>query len=227
MTQSEETDYMRFGSLIHEVLEEAEREAFDGGRDRATTEEAIAWLDQVWDNSGFGDDAVGMAWHRRAVTMLRDTYRLWPSSARAVGFETPLTLTIDETPWFGRADRIEAKGTDVFIVDYKTGSQVTKAVAAESIQLGYYAMAAAANPEIEQYGTIVGAEFWYPKVLNKHSIATRAFDMSNLEAVKDEMVQITAAIRAENFEPTPGPQCSSCPVELLCPARSAGEEAFS
>ena len=227
MTQSEETDYMRFGSLIHEVLEEAEREAFDAGRDRATTEEAIAWLDQVWDSSGFGDDAVGMAWHRRAVTMLRDTYRLWPSSARAVGFETPLTLTIDETPWFGRADRIEAKGTDVFIVDYKTGSQVTKAVAAESIQLGYYAMAAAANPEIEQYGTIVGAEFWYPKVLNKHSIATRAFDMSNLEAVKDEMVQITAAIRAENFEPTPGPQCSSCPVELLCPARFAGEEAFS
>jgi superfamily I DNA/RNA helicase/CRISPR/Cas system-associated exonuclease Cas4 (RecB family) len=227
MTQSEQTDYMRFGSLIHKVLEEAEREAFEAGRERATAQDADVWLERIWDVSGFGDDAVGRAWWRRAVKMLADTYRLWPSSARSIGFETALHLTIDGTPWFGLADRIEAKGSDVFIVDYKTGSPVTKAAAAESIQLGYYAMAAADDPAITAHGTIAGAEFWYPKVLNKQAIGTRDFDMDNLGTVKARMVEITSAIRAEQFEPTPGPQCTSCHVELVCPARAAGAEPFS
>lgn len=227
MTQSEESDYMRFGSLIHEVLEEAEREASKAGRERATADEAVVWLDRVWEESGFGDDAVGMAWRRRAVGMLEDMYRLWPSSARPVGFETPLTLTVNDTRWFGRADRIEARESGVFVVDYKTGSEVTVAAAAESIQLGYYAMAAAEDPEITQHGDVVGAEFWYPKTLNKNSIATRAFAMENLDTVREQMIAITSAIRAEQFDPTPGPQCSTCHVELVCPARPAGEEAFA
>ncbi len=226
MTQSEQTDYMRFGSLIHKVLEEAEREAFEAGRERATSQDAVTWLERIWDASGFGDDAVGRAWWRRAVKMLDDTYRLWPSSARPIGFETPLRLTIDGTPWFGLADRIEAKGSGVFIVDYKTGSPVTKAAAAESIQLGYYAMAAAGDPAITAHGSIAGAEFWYPKVLNKQAIGTRDFNMDNLGAVEERMVEITAAIRGEQFEPTPGPQCATCQVELVCPARAAGGEAF-
>lgn len=227
MTQSEETSYMRFGSLIHKVLEDAERDASEDGRERATAKDAIGWLDRVWDEYGFGDDAVGRAWRRRAVGMLNDVYRLWPSSARPVGFETDLTLTVDGTPWFGRADRIEAKGSSVFVVDYKTGNPVTKAEAAQSIQLGYYAMAASEHPEISQHGEVSGAEFWYPKITNKNSIGTRAFDLANLDLVREQMVEVTNAIRAEQFTPTPGPQCQSCPVELVCPARLAGEEAFA
>ena len=226
MTQSEQTDHMRFGSLIHKVLEEAESEAFEAGRNRATAEDAVAWLERIWESSGFGDDAVGRAWWRRAVKMLNDTYRLWPSSAQAIGFETPLHLTVADTPWFGLADRIEAKGGKVQVVDYKTGSPVTRAVAADSIQLGYYVMAAAENSAIGAHGTVTGAEFWYPKVLTKQAIATRDFDMDNLGGVKKRMGEITAAIRAERFEPAPGPQCSSCHVELICPARAAGGEAF-
>ncbi len=227
MTRSDETDHMRFGSLIHKVLEEAEREASQDGRERADADDANAWLDRVWDEYGFGDDAVGGAWRRRAVGMLSDIYRLWPSSGRPVGFETALKMTIDGTPWLGRADRIEAKGSSVFVVDYKTGGPVTKADAAESIQLGYYVMAASEDPEITEHGEVVGAEFWYPKITNKDSIGTRAFDMANLSTVRERMVEVTSAIHAEQFTPTPGPQCESCAVELVCPARQAGEEAFA
>jgi len=227
LTQSEETDYMRFGSLIHKVLEEAEREASQHGSERANALDANAWLDRVWDEYGFGDDAVGKAWRRRAVGMLNDVYRLWPSSGRPVGFETALKMTVDGTPWFGRADRIESKDSGVFVVDYKTGGPVTNAEAAESIQLGYYAMAASEDPGITQHGDVVGAEFWYPKITNKNSIGTRAFDMANIATVREHMVEVTSAIRAEQFAPTPGPQCKSCPVELVCPARRAGEEAFA
>ncbi|MCL1601504.1 MAG: ATP-dependent helicase [Actinomycetia bacterium] len=227
MTQTEQTDYMRFGSLIHEVLENAEREAIDSGRERATSAEAIEWLTRVWEVSGFGEDAVGRAWQRRAVKMLNDMYRLWPSSARPVAFETPLHLTIAETPWYGIADRIEAIGEEVVIVDYKTGSQMTRADAAESLQLGYYAMAAAEDPDITQHGTVSAAEFWYPKITNAHAIGTRAFDMDSLDTVREKLIEITSAIQDEHFEPTPGPQCESCHLELVCPARAAGAEAFA
>ena len=159
--------------------------------------------------------------------MLNDVYRLWPSSGRPVGFETALKTTIDGTPWLGRADRLEARGSSVFVIDYKTGGPVTRVEAAESLQLGYYAMAASEDPEITQHGEVVGAEFWYPKVTNKNSIGTRAFDMANLSVVRKHMVDVASAIRAEEFAPTPGPQCESCPVELVCPARRAGEEAFA
>jgi superfamily I DNA/RNA helicase/CRISPR/Cas system-associated exonuclease Cas4 (RecB family) len=227
MTQSDQTNYMHFGSLIHLVLEEAEREALDSGLERATPEAAIEWLDRVWEASGFGEDAVGMAWHRRAVKMLRDMYRLWPSSARPIALETPLRLTIDGTPWLGVADRIEAAGRDVTVVDYKTGSQMTKAEAASSLQLGYYAMAAAESTEITQHGAIRGAEFWYPKLVNAKSIGTRDFDMDNIEDVRLKLIEITSAIQAEQFEPTPGPQCETCHLELVCPARTPGRDAFT
>jgi CRISPR/Cas system-associated exonuclease Cas4 (RecB family) len=227
MTRPTETDHMRFGSLIHKVLEDAEREASQDGRERANAQDTIAWLDRAWDELGFGDDAVGGAWRRRAVGMLSDMYRLWPSSGSPVCLETALEMTVNGTPWLGRADRIEAKGSTVMVVDYKTGSPVTRAEAAESIQLGYYAMAASEDPEITRHGEVVGAEFWYPKITNKNSIGTRAFDMANIDLVREHMVEITSAIHAEQFTPTPGPQCGSCPVELVCPARHAGQEAFA
>ncbi len=227
MTQSDETDYMRFGTLIHQVLEGTEREASAGGSERSTAADAIVWLARLWDEYGFGDDAVGLAWRRRAETMLEDMYRLWPSSARPVDFETPLSLVVGDTPWFGKADRIEATEDGVSIVDYKTGGVVSVPEAAESIQLGYYAMAAAENPEVTTHGEVVGAEFWYPRELRKHSIATRHFDMDNLDAVRETMIEIATAIRAEEFDPVPGKRCSSCHIELVCPARSAGQGAFT
>jgi hypothetical protein len=51
--------------------------------------------------------------------------------------------------------------------------------------------------------------------------------MDNIDMVRDKMVEITAAIKAERFDPIPGPQCSTCHVELVCPARPAGQEAFA
>ncbi len=227
MTRSEGTEYMRFGSLIHSVLEDVERDAAESGRVHGSAEDATAQLDLVWDDFDFGDDAVGRAWYNKAVKMLTDTYNLWPTSAKAVGFETGLEMTIDGTSWLGFADRIEKRGAGVFVIDYKTGRQFSIPEAAESIQLGYYAMVAAENSDITQHGSVVGAEFWFTNIANKSSIGTRAFDMANLDLVRDTMVSVSRAIKAEHFDPTPGPHCASCDVELVCPARAAGAEAFA
>ena len=228
LTRDDTNDYMRFGTLIHTILEEAEKAALDDGRDRSTRREAQACLDRLWSDSGFDDDAVGRSWRARAETTLDTLYDLWPASGRPVSLEQDLTLTIADVEWLGRADRIEQRGAELVVVDYKTSGQaVTVAEAAESIQLGYYVLAARADEGLCSFGPVTGAEFWYPRAKpTKSSIAKRAFDPGSLQAVATRLEEITTAIANEAFDPLVGPACADCDVALVCPARPEGREAF-
>ena len=228
LTRSETTDPMRFGNLIHHVLEHAERAATSEGRERSTYDEAIEHLKGAWDEYGFGDDAVGLSWKRRAEQTLDNLYTKWPTSGAPVAFEKALSLQIGGVEWRGRADRIEQRGGDLHVIDYKTSSSAASvAEAKSSIQLGYYLLAAMNDPELAGLGTFSGAEFWYPrKDPNKHSIVTRSFSLSSVDEVHDGLQKITESITTEQFEPVVGPQCDTCEVALVCPAREEGREAF-
>jgi hypothetical protein len=41
------------------------------------------------------------------------------------------------------------------------------------------------------------------------------------------MLTLGAAIKAEQWEPTPGDACSNCAVRIVCPLQPEGREAFS
>lgn len=228
LTRSETTDPMRFGNLIHHVLEHAERSATDEGQDRSTYEEAIEQLEDAWDELGFGEDAVGLSWKQRAVTTLDNLYTKWPASGAPIAFEKGLTLQIGGIDWLGRADRIEQRGSDLHVIDYKTStSAASVAEAKSSTQLGFYLLAGMNDPELAALGTFKGAEFWYPrKDPNKHSIVTRRFSMSSIDEVHKVLEEITASIVAEEFPPVVGPHCDTCDVAFVCPAREEGREAF-
>jgi superfamily I DNA/RNA helicase/RecB family exonuclease len=229
LTRSETTDPMRFGNLIHHVLENAERAASDTGRERSTSDEAIEYLESAWDEHGFGDDAVGLSWKRRAEQTLDNLYTKWPTSGSPVAFEKGLELEIGGVDWTGRADRIERRGSELYVVDYKTSaSAASVAEAKTSIQLGFYLLAAMTDAELADLGSFTGAEFWYPrKDPNKNSIVTRSFSMSCINEVRDLLEEITASIAAEEFPPVVGSHCDTCDVALVCPARDEGREAFA
>ncbi|MCL1593050.1 MAG: ATP-dependent helicase [Actinomycetia bacterium] len=229
LSQDHENNYLRFGTLIHQVIEEAERGAVSDGRQRSTRDEAQTRLDALWPEMGFGDDAVGRSWRLRAEDTLENLYTLWPTSGAPVAFESDLRASIAGVDWYGRADRIERRGDDLYIVDYKTsGVPTTKTEAATSIQLGYYLLAARMDEDLSEHGAVAGAEFWYPRARpNKHSIATRSFDIGSLDEVHAELKQITQEILSESFAPVVGKQCDTCVVALVCTARESGKEAFS
>lgn len=224
-TAQESGPYAEFGSLIHEVLEVAEKEAVDQRQPNSGLGRALEVLDQVWEKSAnFGSPVLNRAWHHRGRQLLEKMYAEWPGGvAIPVVLERKLILELDGHSWTGYSDRIESHKTgELRVVDYKTSkTAATVKDAKRSLQLGFYLLAVAADPELAAWGTPTEAELWYPL-----AGTTRSFDQANLPAVAEELRRVAASIAAEDWTPLPGPHCGRCRLRLVCPAWPEGREGF-
>jgi len=220
--------HAEFGSLVHAALEEAERAALDSGNARATVDEAVALLERRFDPGVFGGAPFARAWLERGREAVRNLYSLWPTDGAPIALELPLDTEIAGTRWVGRADRVEARGPGMAIVDYKTTKYpATTADAERSLQLGFYALAADRERDLAKHRPVVGAEMWYPMKPQKTSVAVRCFDLANLQEVEMRLELVASGIAAEDWPATPGSHCSHCRVRSSCPAWPDGTEAFS
>lgn len=217
-----------FGSLIHDVLEEAESSALADGRPRSDLSDAEHALGRRFEPGTFGGGPFAAAWRRRAVEALSNLYMHWPSDGVPIALEHPLAADFDGVTWRGRADRIEHRRTGTTIVDYKTSKHSVAVKEAErSLQLGFYMLAATADPTVAGYGPVVGAELWYPLAKLTRSITVRSFDPANLGEIADRMRAVAAGIDDEAWPATPGEHCRHCRVRTSCPMWPEGREAFS
>ena len=221
--------YASLGSLIHEVLETVEGEALAAGEAHGTLEAALAALDRHWDPAPFGGGGWAEAWRSRAKEVLSHLYERWPGPGRVAAVEHNLALEVEGTRWRGRADRIELRPGSpprVHVVDYKTArNAVPVGEAAASLQLGFYVLAASADPLIAPLGEVAGAELWFPAHPTKR-VAVRPFDTGLLNEVQGLMAATADGIRREDWTPTPGDHCANCRVRLVCPEWPEGREAF-
>jgi putative RecB family exonuclease len=222
------TVYSSFGTLIHAVLEQAEQEAVDGEAAHGTIDGALAALDDLWDGAPYGGGAWADAWRSHARQTLEHLYDNWPSEGRPIALEHQLELEVDGVPWRGIADRIEsAPDGGVRIVDYKTSKNpASREAAAVSVQLGFYLMAAAADPTISRHGPPEAAELWYPAGYGRQSVAIRPLDTDRMDEVRTAMVAAATGIAEEDWRPIPGPFCDRCRLRPVCPAWPEGREAF-
>ncbi len=125
------------------------------------------------------------------------------------------------------ADRIEAEDGHIRIVDYKTSrSRPTKEETAASLQLGFYLLAAAADPAIVEHGTPDAGELWMVAMRNAKSIPIVEFDPANLAQVEERLMAVAAGIAAERWDPIPHEACNRCTVQLVCPAWPQGAPAY-
>jgi superfamily I DNA/RNA helicase len=225
--QGASSPYMTFGSMIHGVLEAAERRALDTGVAHSTVDEAHAELETALRHSDFGSPVLTDAWRKRGASLLDRLYREWPEdSVEVMALEHPLVLDIDGTTWWGRADRIERTAAGgVRIVDYKTGgTPMTKADAGRSLQLGFYLLAAREDPLLRGLDGPVEAELWYP--LARAKGWRPAFDPSSLPSVRERLEAAARGIDEERWDPRVGAACRTCPVRLVCDRWPEGREAF-
>ncbi|MFO7547401.1 MAG: ATP-dependent DNA helicase [Acidimicrobiia bacterium] len=220
--------YARFGSLVHRVLEEAERAAASVGRSHATLDEARAHARRVWaEEAAFGSPVLDEAWLARAERLLERLFAEWPEdSLDPVALERWLELTVDGVRWSGRADRIERyRPAGLRVVDYKTGaSSPGVAKAAASLQLGFYLLASREDPELRELGTADAAEMWHPLI--KEGRWRFPFDPGHLPGVKARMREAAAGIQSEAWPARVGAACRTCEVRLVCDAWPEGREGF-
>lgn len=220
--------YLSFGSLVHNVLEATELAAMERGLPHGTAEAALTQLDAQWDPAPFGNEPFATAWRRRAERALTFTYEHWPHpGARPVAVEHPLTLDIDGVPWRGRADRVEAEDGDLRIVDYKTSSSRPNGkTVAESLQLGFYLLAARADEALLAHGSPAAAELWMVAQRNVRSFPVVAFDPASLDGVRERLRAVAEGVAGEQWEPRPNDGCDRCPVQFICPAWPQGAKAY-
>jgi RecB family exonuclease len=217
--------YMAFGTLVHDVAEQVDRAAKADGR-VPVGPDALAVLARRFDPADFGGPPWSDHWYRRAETALGNLFDHPPGAATPVLVEHPVELSIAGERWRGRVDRIDAGPDGVRVIDYKTSkTPVTKQAAAESLQLGFYALAAGSDPKVTEHGDVTGAEFWYP-LAKDGAVDVRTFDLARLGSVETVLTDIAAAIRAERFPPTVSSGCDRCAVRILCDAWPDGAEAF-
>jgi RecB family exonuclease len=109
-----------------------------------TVEAAGSLLVRGWLTDGFRDDAQSAEWRGRAREMVeRYVARLDPAD-EPLGVERTVATRTDRIAVSGRIDRLDARGGELVVVDYKTGRHVlTSDDARGSLQLALYAMAAA------------------------------------------------------------------------------------
>ena len=218
--------WAHYGSLIHLVLEHSEARAIATGLPHNKLSDALEVLEEVWaTEADFGSPVRNDAYKAKARDLLTKMHESWPGGdAVPTHTEKKFELDIGGITWTGRADRIERhRPGQLRVIDYKTGSsQPTLAEASQSLQLGFYLLAAAADPELALLGHPTEAQFWHPVKDNP----VRKFDPNKLGLVESKLESIGAGIAAEQWPATPGTHCRYCTVRLICPAWPEGREAY-
>ncbi|GAA0363061.1 PD-(D/E)XK nuclease family protein [Actinoallomurus spadix] len=108
-----------------------------------TVEAAGRLLDRGWLTDGFRDDTQSTEWRHRAREMvLRYTAGLDPAD-EPVGVERTVSMKTHLITVQGRVDRLDRRGDELVVVDYKTGRRpLTSDDARASLALALYAASA-------------------------------------------------------------------------------------
>ncbi|TDC60003.1 PD-(D/E)XK nuclease family protein [Actinomadura sp. GC306] len=108
-----------------------------------TPEAAGTLVVRGWLTDGFRDDAQSASWRDRAREMTERYAAGLNPSDEPVGVERTVATRTDRIAVSGRIDRLDARGPELAVVDYKTGRRVpTSDDARGSLALAIYAVAA-------------------------------------------------------------------------------------
>jgi RecB family exonuclease len=221
------------GAVVHLAL----RALFERKPGERTGAAAAALVDRYWSSEGFRDEQQAAAYRARARDWVADYVtealgRAEPDEELAVGLERWVSVSTGRVVAEGRVDRIDRRGDELVIVDYKTGRHTpTPADAAASPALALYAVAAERTLRracrlVELHhlpsGVVAG---W------RHDDASLAAHVGRAEAAAGELATAADALTAGGdpdalFPARPAPRCAGCPMRRSCPeGRAVGPEA--
>ncbi len=201
-------------------------------RERRTPSTARALVDRAWlahreGADGFADAAQAERWRSRAGDMAAGYVEGLDPYDEPAGVERTVSVRTDGLAASGRVDRIDRRGDELVVVDYKTGRSVlTDDDARGSLALALYALAAARTlrrrcTRVELHHLPTG------RVLaHDHTAESLGRHLGRAEAVAEEAGAATDALRDGGdpdalFPARPSRGCSWCDLVRSCPVGRA------
>ena len=185
---------------------------------------ARALLERAWTPDGFADDAQAQRWRVRAGDMVERYVATLDPYDEPVGVERTVSTRSAALAVSGRVDRIDQRGDELVVVDYKTGRSVlTTDDARGSLALALYALATARTlrrpcSRVELHHLPTGAV-----VAFDHTEQSLARHLSRAEAIGEEAVAAAEALLDGGdpealFPARPSAMCGWCDYARSCPA---------
>ena len=183
-------------------------------------------LKQTWVSEGYRDDAQEREVFRRALGWLEAYVDGLDPDDEPVGIERVVAARTDVLALSGRVDRIDQRGAELVIVDYKTGrAELTSDDARGSRALALYAFAAERTFRrrcrlVELHHLPAGTV-----AAHEHTEESLARHLRRAEAAAQDVLDAERAVADgadpdAAFPPTPGSWCGWCDYRRVCPAGS-------
>jgi len=215
------------GAAVHAAL----RSWYELLIEKRTTAAARQLLYSAWSPAGFRDDEQAARWRARAAAWLTDYVAGLDPTDEPAGTERTVGCTTDRLALSGRVDRIDRRGDELVIVDYKTGrvpstdddARGSPALAAYVLGVRRTLRRPCSRVELHHLpsGTVAGFD---------HTEKSLANHVRRAEDVAADIGAATAAVEAGEspdgaFPPVPGRQCSWCDFRPSCPTGQAAAPA--
>jgi putative RecB family exonuclease len=215
------------GSAVHAAL----RSWWDLAVPRRTPGAARQLLFSGWSQNGFRDGEQSDRWRSRAAGWVTDYVAGLDPTVEPAGTERTVGATTERLALSGRIDRIDLRGDELVVVDYKTGRSVsTEEEARGSPALAAYVLGvrrtlrrACSRVELHHLpsGTVAAFE---------HTDRSLANHVRRAEDIALDITSATEALAAGAdpdvaFRPAPGHQCSWCDFRPSCPTGQAAAPA--
>lgn len=208
------------GAIVHLAL----HHWWQLDRSRRTPDAGAALVERNWQHHGFRDQDQSRQW----CTIAREWVRRYVSEqvdpdVDPVGVERTVGATTAGLAVSGRVDRIDERGAELVVIDYKTGRrELGEADARGSQALALYVLGVrrtlrrpCRRVELHHLPTGSVAAF-------EHSDDSLARHVTRAEASAEDIVAATDTLAAgaaadEVFPPAPSANCSWCDFRRHCP----------
>jgi superfamily I DNA/RNA helicase len=226
---SDITHNLDFGRWIHEIIEDCEKEPSEEqrrlGRRRLTNlDMVLTRYEQIFDSSVFPNQPVADQFERDGRIILTN-YARHMDPGGALMAEHQFQVEMDGHLIRGRIDRVDKKGRNVIVTDYKTSrSEIGWDEARKSLQLAIYYKAAREDPRLRAHGEPCSMQLVYPFKLVRGDVSKRCQTPAEAEVVLERLPGLIEGVLAEEFAPSPEADCRWCKFKPVCPLWAEGRE---
>ncbi len=218
------------GAAVHNAMRDWYALPLEG-----RTTDSIASLARAhWRADGFRDEQQSFEALGRAIAWLQSYVADLNPDEEPRGVERTVSVTTERLSLQGRVDRIDQRGDELVIVDYKTGrSHLTDDDAATSLALAIYALAATRTLRMPCFQVELHHLPSGETLGHRHTSESLARHLGRADSIGQEAQVAQREFKAgrvkteeidQVFPPTPSKLCGYCDFLEHCPEGSASSQ---